>query len=215
MEDAPGDDASGPDGDLHLGAPGLHRHPVGDQIPGHGLDPPDLWRDGLEVEAPLRIGRRRRRRERAVAASTSSHSDGHHRVRDRPASLIEPIPIGTACPGEELLVLDADGRELPPGREGDLYIGGDTGPSWGVAFESVPKIIMISHASAENITKHWINTVTLHADAQRVPCWPCHRLHENFEHCHTIKINDGDFASCISDISSEAIVTNAARMLAS
>ena len=51
-------------------------------------------------------------------------ASSYHRIRERPASPTEPIPIGTACPGEELLVLDAAGRELPPGREGDLYIGG-------------------------------------------------------------------------------------------
>jgi amino acid adenylation domain-containing protein len=36
----------------------------------------------------------------------------------------EPIPIGTACPGEELLVLDDSMRPVPPGVIGDLYIGG-------------------------------------------------------------------------------------------
>jgi len=34
------------------------------------------------------------------------------------------IPIGTACAGEELLVLDQDLNELPPGETGDLYIRG-------------------------------------------------------------------------------------------
>lgn len=97
----------------------------------------------------------------------------------------------------------------------DLYIGSDTGPSWAVAFEPVPKIIMVSHTSEENITKHWINTTTLHADPKRVGCWPCHRLHNTFETCNPIKINDTDFAACISDINVEAIMSNAARLLAS
>jgi amino acid adenylation domain-containing protein len=34
------------------------------------------------------------------------------------------IPIGTACEGEELLVLDESFRPLPAGEIGDLYIGG-------------------------------------------------------------------------------------------
>ena len=96
----------------------------------------------------------------------------------------------------------------------DLVIGPDTGPSWGVAFEPLPKIVMISHTSAENITKHWLNTVTVHADPQRVPCWPCHRLHDTFETCNPFKANSGgEFASCISDISVETIVTTAAKLL--
>jgi FkbM family methyltransferase len=95
----------------------------------------------------------------------------------------------------------------------DLYIGGDTGPSWGVAFEPIPKIIMLSHASDENITKHWLNTTTLHADPQRVPCWPCHQLHESFDTCHPTKINDADYAACISDITSETIIAAARGLL--
>jgi FkbM family methyltransferase len=95
----------------------------------------------------------------------------------------------------------------------DLYIGFDTGPSWAVAFEPIPKIIMVSHTSVENITKHWINTTTLHGDPKRVPCWPCHRLHNTFETCNPIKVNDTDFAACISDINAEDIISNAARLL--
>ena len=34
------------------------------------------------------------------------------------------VPIGTACPGEDLLVLGDDLRPLPPGEVGDLYIRG-------------------------------------------------------------------------------------------
>ena len=34
------------------------------------------------------------------------------------------IPIGTACPGEELLVLDEELQPVAPGELGDLYIGG-------------------------------------------------------------------------------------------
>ena len=34
------------------------------------------------------------------------------------------VPIGTACEGEELIVLDDDLRQVAPGEVGDLYIGG-------------------------------------------------------------------------------------------
>jgi ADP-heptose:LPS heptosyltransferase len=87
----------------------------------------------------------------------------------------------------------------------DLVVTPDTGLAWSVAFEKVPKVAMVSHASAENITKHWINTITLHADPNRVPCWPCHRLHDGPETCVPNQDNNG--ASCISDISVECLVT--------
>jgi ADP-heptose:LPS heptosyltransferase len=93
----------------------------------------------------------------------------------------------------------------------DLYIGCDTGPSWSVAFEPVPKIILLSHANPENITKHWKNTVTLHADQSRVSCWPCHRLHENPSTCRANKWNNG--AACISDIEVDTIVSEARKAL--
>jgi acyl-coenzyme A synthetase/AMP-(fatty) acid ligase len=51
-------------------------------------------------------------------------ASSYHTVREAPKSETEPIPIGVACDGEELLVLDDDRRPLPPGETGDLYIGG-------------------------------------------------------------------------------------------
>lgn len=47
-----------------------------------------------------------------------------HTVLECPASEDEVIPIGRACAGEELLVLDEDRRPVPPGVQGDLYIAG-------------------------------------------------------------------------------------------
>ncbi|HEX6568573.1 MAG TPA: amino acid adenylation domain-containing protein, partial [Acidimicrobiales bacterium] len=41
-----------------------------------------------------------------------------------PADETQPVPIGTACAGEELLVLDDELRPVPAGEIGDLYIGG-------------------------------------------------------------------------------------------
>ena len=94
----------------------------------------------------------------------------------------------------------------------DLYVGPDTGPSWAVSLDPIPKIIMVSHASAENITKHWRNTVTLHADQNRVPCWPCHRLHNTPDTCVSNAQNNG--AKCISDISVDVLFEQVKAALA-
>lgn len=102
-------------------------------------------------------------------------------------------------------------RILTMAQHCDLVIGPDTGPMWGVAFEPVPKIMLLSHASAENITKHWVNTVTLHADPLRVPCWPCHKLHSDLSTCVPNSLNNG--AACISDVGPDLIVTAAKRLL--
>jgi amino acid adenylation domain-containing protein len=45
-------------------------------------------------------------------------------VPEIPAGETEPIPIGVACDGEELLVLDEQLQPVPDGEIADLYIGG-------------------------------------------------------------------------------------------
>jgi ADP-heptose:LPS heptosyltransferase/predicted SAM-dependent methyltransferase len=44
-----------------------------------------------------------------------------------------------------------------------------------VAQESMLKVIILSHSSNENLTKHWNNTAALQATS--VSCYPCHRVH--------------------------------------
>lgn len=93
----------------------------------------------------------------------------------------------------------------------DVIIGPDTGGMWACAFERMPKVMLLSHASPENITKHWYNTTTLTADPRRVPCWPCHRLHDTVDTCVPNKDNDG--VACMSDISVELIVETVRSLL--
>jgi ADP-heptose:LPS heptosyltransferase len=85
----------------------------------------------------------------------------------------------------------------------DLVIGPDTGLMWGVAMQGLPKFMLHSHASVENIVKHWANTTSFHADPERVPCWPCHQLHDKPETCR--KAANANAAACISDIAHEAV----------
>lgn len=93
----------------------------------------------------------------------------------------------------------------------DLVVTPDTGIAWAVAMEKMPKLMLLSHASVDNITKHWVNTTTLHADPNRVPCWPCHRLHDTIDTC-TPNRDGGHAAACISDISVERIVSEVKRL---
>lgn len=102
-------------------------------------------------------------------------------------------------------------RSLSQLQQCDLVIGPDTGLMWGVAMEAMPKLVLLSHASPENIIKHWWKTIALTAYQGRVPCWPCHQLHDDSSTCTPNRDNNG--AACISDISAEAIVTMAAKLL--
>jgi amino acid adenylation domain-containing protein len=51
-------------------------------------------------------------------------ASSYYTVAVCPRSDSEPIPIGTPCDGEELLVLDEALRPSPVGEIGDLYLGG-------------------------------------------------------------------------------------------
>ena len=58
-------------------------------------------------------------------------ASSYYTVPSCPATEDESIPIGRACAGEELLVLDEAMRPVPPGRVGDLYIrGGGLSPGY-------------------------------------------------------------------------------------
>jgi ADP-heptose:LPS heptosyltransferase len=63
----------------------------------------------------------------------------------------------------------------------DVVIGPETGILNAAAHMPMPKIVMLSHSSAENLTKHWINTTAL--EPRGAHCYPCHRMHYSFEHC--------------------------------
>jgi hypothetical protein len=49
-----------------------------------------------------------------------------------------------------------------------------------LAIEAVPKVVMLTHSTAENLTRDWLQTVTI---AANVPCYPCHQIHYTHEHC--------------------------------
>jgi amino acid adenylation domain-containing protein len=51
-------------------------------------------------------------------------ASSYYSVRTCPTQSTEPVPIGAACDGEELLVLDDDRRPVSTGEVGHLYIGG-------------------------------------------------------------------------------------------
>ena len=51
-------------------------------------------------------------------------ASSYYTVPACPVDERSPIPIGTACPGESLLVLDESFKRTPAGEIGNLYIGG-------------------------------------------------------------------------------------------
>jgi len=62
----------------------------------------------------------------------------------------------------------------------DVVVGPETGVLNAVSMELNRKVVLLSHSSVENLTKHWVNTVSLHTDS---PCYPCHQLHLSVREC--------------------------------
>lgn len=108
------------------------------------------------------------------------------------------------------LSADAEKPNWPPRRictqiqRAAIVVGPDTGPMWAVSMHAMPKILLASHAGPKNITAYWKNTTTLAADPLRVPCFPCHRLHDDYTTCTPNESRSG--AACISDISADLVV---------
>lgn len=84
----------------------------------------------------------------------------------------------------------------------DCVIGPETGPMNAVGMADVAKVIYLSHSSANNLTKHWHNTTVLTAE-DRAPCYPCHRLHTNWDYCPQHEKTNA--ALCASSIAPEHI----------
>jgi ADP-heptose:LPS heptosyltransferase len=64
----------------------------------------------------------------------------------------------------------------------DCVVGPETGVLNAAGPLNVPKVIMLSHSSRENLTRDWKRTTVL--TAQGLPCHPCHRLHYGDRYCH-------------------------------
>jgi SAM-dependent methyltransferase len=73
-------------------------------------------------------------------------------------------------------------QTLTLAQKADCVVGPETGVLNAVAFEpAVAKVLMLSHSSHENLSKHWVNAVALAPEGQH--CYPCHRLHYGSRFC--------------------------------
>lgn len=79
----------------------------------------------------------------------------------------------------------------------DLVIGPETGVLNAAAFMPMPKVVTLSHSSVENLTKHWVNTISL--TSQKTSCYPCHRMIYSWDECRKDELTG--VAACQADIS--------------
>lgn len=98
---------------------------------------------------------------------------------------------------------DSNLREaLSFAHECDVVVGPETGPLNAASFDpKVAKVVMLSHSSEENLTKHWKNTTALVPKAAH--CYPCHRLHFTWDFCN--QVPETGAALCASNIAPEEV----------
>lgn len=85
--------------------------------------------------------------------------------------------------------------------ECDMVIGPETGMLNAAGHMLMRKVVFLSHSSANNLTKHWVNTVSV--EPVNTPCFPCHRMHYSFERCH--RDESTGTALCASNTSLDAV----------
>jgi ADP-heptose:LPS heptosyltransferase/predicted SAM-dependent methyltransferase len=86
----------------------------------------------------------------------------------------------------------------------DVVVGPETGVLNAVCMDDdVAKVVLLSHSSPDNLTKHWNNTRVI-CPPMTVKCFPCHQLHYNIDACQITKLSDGKegapWPSCAAEI---------------
>jgi ADP-heptose:LPS heptosyltransferase len=78
-----------------------------------------------------------------------------------------------------------------------------------VAFESPLKIVLLSHSSGDNLTRDWLNTISMWP--LDLACYPCHRLHGDATYCTRESATDS--AACQAAVSAERVADHVVRYL--
>ena len=87
----------------------------------------------------------------------------------------------------------------------DVVVGPETGVLNAASTLKCHKIVMLSHSSKENLSKHWKNTTTLEPEYYENFCFPCHKMHYGFDTCQRDEHTGG--AMCAVNIKAEEIIT--------
>ena len=85
----------------------------------------------------------------------------------------------------------------------DAVVGPETGVLNAASTLDCHKVVMLSHSSKENLSKHWKNTTTMEPDVYENFCFPCHKMHYGFDTCYRDEETGG--AMCAVHIKPENV----------
>lgn len=98
-------------------------------------------------------------------------------------------------------------QTLALAQQVDVVVGPETGVLNAVGMEPVHKVILLSHSTEENLTKHWLNTTAL--VPKKAACYPCHKLHVGWGSCPKVTIGTGEnsceTAACVAELDQDII----------
>lgn len=103
-------------------------------------------------------------------------------------------------------------RALTFAEYADVVVGPETGIINAASHLATPTVVMLSHSSPTNLTKHWRNTLVLEPEPAHTPCFPCHRMHYDWSYCPLVAETGG--ALCASEIRPETVLSAIRRALA-
>ena len=90
-------------------------------------------------------------------------------------------------------------------KQCNLVIGPETGVMSAVSMEPMPKLLLLSHSSLENLSRDWVNTHSLHS--KETPCSPngggCHKQIYTWDQCN--RFEKTGVAHCMSHIHPEMV----------
>lgn len=92
----------------------------------------------------------------------------------------------------------------------DVVVGTETGVMNAVGHMGVPKVLLLSHSSVENLSKHWKNVANIVPKEAR--CHPCHKMHLKSNTC-TSDPDGGRGAWCAHVIKPARVVFEIDRWL--
>lgn len=72
--------------------------------------------------------------------------------------------------------------------EADMIGGPETGLLNAASCMDLPKLLLLSHSSHENLTRDWKNVIPM--APVNTHCYPCHMMHYNWDHCNRDESKD-------------------------
>lgn len=92
-------------------------------------------------------------------------------------------------------------RSIAVATISDCVVGPETGILNAVGMHTVPKVLLLSHSTHDNLSRDWLNVSPIHSETA---CGPCHIMHKDWSLCP--RSADTMAALCASKIHPQIVV---------